>query len=99
MNYVEGVIDAGESTAGGFIISGNCDVVVEGLTAGSIKLQYKLRPSPLNASPDWKDFPDGSFTEDTFKTLYISSAGVYGRLTSDGGNDGVYVKISREVGR
>lgn len=99
MNYVEGVLDAGESTQEGFIISGNCDVIVEGLTAGSIKLQYKLRPSPLNASPAWADFPDGEFSADTFKSLYISSSGVYGRLTSSGGNDGVYVKLAREVGR
>lgn len=99
MNYVEGVIDAGESTRDGFIASGNCDIIVEGLTTGTIKLQYKLRPSTLNPTPDWKDIPDGSFTSDTFQTLYISSTGVYCRLTSDGGNDNVYVKIAREVGR
>ena len=77
------------------LLVGNCDVVVQGLLAGAVKLQYKLTPTTALPSPAWVDFPDGSFTTDTYMTVFISDHGVLFRLQGVSNNDGVYVRMAK----
>jgi hypothetical protein len=95
---IDATINDTESTADGFVITGQCDIVIEGLTSGSVKFQYKLPPVPGSAAGHanvWTDFPEGEFTADTYKTVFISEHGVTGRLYGNGCNDGVYVRLAR----
>lgn len=72
------------------IINGSCDILVKGLTAGSIKLQAIF---PEDTTPI--DIPDGSFTADVFKTIFISEDQVKVRLTGVSNNAGVIVRLAR----
>ena len=95
---VEGLLDDTDTTDA-IIGEGQFDVVVEGLTSGSIKLQYKL-PKVKDSviyDPDWVDFPDGEFVTDVYKTVFISEAGVFLRALGSGNNSGVYVRIAKHL--
>jgi hypothetical protein len=98
LRIVDAVLDVDESSPS-FLAVGYCDVVVQGLSAGTVKLQYKLKPTTALLSPAWVDFPDGSFTSDTYTTLFFSEHGVNLRLTGDGNNDTVYVRMSSFINR
>lgn len=98
MHMVEASLGVGESSAG-FLIVGQCDVLVEGLTAGAVKLQYKLPPSTLKAAPAWTDFPDESYTTDVYKTVFISEHGVQLRLTGVANNAATYVRLGRYLNK
>lgn len=73
---------------------GNCDICIQDLSAGSVKLQYKLRKTDVLTDPQWTDFPEGSFVSNTFTTVFISDYGVKCRLVGVGNNVGVYVRLS-----
>lgn len=79
------------------IVIGKCDIVVHGLTTGSVKLQYKLTETDELPSPTYWDHPIGEFTEDTFCTIFVSSVGVKCKLIGATNNDGVYVRLSRHL--
>lgn len=98
MHMVEASLGVGESSPG-FLIVSNCDILVEGLTAGAVKLQYKLPPSTLKAAPAWTDFPDESYAVDVYKSVFISEHGVELRLTGVANNDGVYVRLGRYLNK
>jgi len=98
MHMVETLLGVGEASSE-FLIVGNCDVLVENLTAGSVKLQYKLPPSTLKAVPAWTDFPDGLFTTATYKTVFISEHGVTMRVLGVANNADVYVRLSRYLNK
>lgn len=89
---IDKVLGVGESTDS-ITIFGNCDVIVEGLSSGSVKLQYKLTATTELPSPQWKDFPSGTFSSDVFKTVHIAGSQVEVRLTGVSNNAGVYVRI------
>lgn len=91
---VDAVLGAGESSEG-IVVVGQCDILVSGLTGGQVNLQYKLSKTPNLPSPDWTDFPEGSFTSDVYKTVFISEHGIKCRLTGVGNNAGVYVRLGR----
>ena len=95
---VDAVLDVDESSSS-FLAVGYCDVVVQGLSAGTVKIQYLLKPTTALPSPAWADFPDGSFTADVYTTLFFSEHGVKLRMTGDGNNDGVYVRMASYVNR
>jgi hypothetical protein len=98
---VDGSLDTTESTSNNFVVTGQCDLWVSGLTSGTIKFQIKFPPIPGSTNDDgaWKDFPEGSFSSTDgsshAKTVFISEHGVLGRLYNDGGNSGVYCRIGR----
>jgi hypothetical protein len=96
------VIDAAlgvNASSASFFAAGYCDLIVQGLSAGAVKLQYKLSPTTALPSPAWVDFPDGSFSADTYTTLFFSEHGVRLRMTGVSNNDGVYVRVSSYVRR
>lgn len=94
MNYMDVVLGAnGESPE--IHVTGYCDIVIQGWTSGSVKLQYLLDKTVAMPEPVWTDFPDGSFSENTFKTIYLCSHGVYFKFVGVANNAGVYVKIAR----
>jgi hypothetical protein len=95
---VDAVLDVDESSPS-FLAVGYCDIVVQGLSAGSVKLQYKLKPTTALPAPAWVDFPDGSFSADTYTTVFFSEHGVNLRLTGVGNNDTVYVRLASFVNR
>lgn len=82
-----------------FLAVGYCDICIQGLTSGAVKLQYLLPPTMLLPTPTWADFPDGSYTEDTFETIFISQHGVHVRFLGVSNNGSVYVKIARHNNR
>lgn len=88
-NAVDATLGAGEST-GAFLVIGMCDLWISGLTSGSVKLQLQF---PGDSS--WRDVPDGSFTTDTYKTIFISEHGVKCRLTGVSNNAGVYARLGK----
>jgi hypothetical protein len=91
---VDAVLGVDESSPA-FLVVGNCDVVVQGLTSGAVKLQYKLTKTAALPSPAWTDMPDSTFTVDTYKTIFISEHGVTCRLTGASNNAGVYVRLAK----
>ena len=98
MHSVDSVLGVGESSPS-MLLVGNCDVVVSGLSAGAVKLQYLLTPTTALPSPAWTDFPDGSFTEDIYKTIFVSEHGVQFRFTGVANNAGVYVRLARYLNK
>ena len=78
-----------------FLLVGNCDVIVSGLTAGAVKLQYRLSPTVALPAPAWTDFPDGSFSANVYQTIFISDHGVIFRLVGVANNAGVYVRMAK----
>lgn len=89
MAFEEATLGADE-TSGTFLIIGNCDIWVSGLTSGTVKLQL-LFPRKTT----WLDVPDGTYTDDTMKTIFISEDGVRCRLVGVSNNAGVYVRMGR----
>jgi len=77
------------------VVTGQCDILIYGLTSGTIKLQFKLQPSTELPSPDWWDFPNGTFSADAFQTVFVSGDGVKCRLLGVDNNAGVYVRIAK----
>lgn len=98
MHCVDAVIDENESSPS-MLLVGNCDIVISGLTSGSVKLQYLLPPTVALPSPAWTDYPADAFTEDAYKTLFISEHGVQFRLTGVSNNDSVYVRMARYLNK
>ena len=88
------VIGVGESSDP-FLLEGYCDIVVQGLTAGAVKLEYLLPPTANLPAPVWTNFPNALWSEDTYETLFISEHGVMFRLTGVGNNEDIYVRMSR----
>lgn len=97
MHSIEATLGTGDASPG-FLVVGNCDILVEGLSSGSVKLQYKLPPSVIKESPAWTDFPGGEFTADIYKSVFISEHGVELRLLGVG-NDECYVRIARYLNK
>ena len=95
---VDKVIGVDEASPS-FLVVGNCDVLVQGLTSGSVVLQYKLTKTDELPSPAWTNFPDGVFTADTYKTVFISEHGVQCRLLGVSNNASVYVRLSRYLNK
>lgn len=90
------------------ILNGECDILIRGLTSGSVKLQYKLSPANningdgVTTAHDWEDWPvagEGIWTADTYETVYISEHGPLFRLVGVGNNSGVYVRMARHTNR
>lgn len=79
------------------IVIGQCDIVIHGLTSGSVKLQYKLTDSDEIPDNNFWDHPIGVFSGDVFKTIFVSSIGVKCKLVGVGNNSGTYVRISRHL--
>ena len=92
--YMDDVLGV-DATSPEIHVTGYCDIVIQGLTSGSVKLQYLLNKTTALPSPVWTDFPDGSFSTDLFNTIFLSSHGVYFKWVGVGNNAGVYVKIAR----
>jgi len=88
---VGGVLAAGGVTSDISLV-GNCDILIEGLTAGSISLQYRSPNTKL-----FVDMPDGSYTSDTYATVFFSRE-MECRLKGTGNNATVYVELSRGAG-
>ena len=82
-----------------FLAIGYCDIAVQNLLAGTMKLQYKLPVTANLPAPEWKDFPDGAFTTDTFQTIFVSQHGVMVRFVGVANNTSVYVKAARHNNR
>ena len=91
---VDKVIGVDEAS-GAFLVVGNCDILVQGLTSGEVVLQYKLTKTTELPTPGWEQFPDGVFTADVYKTVFISEHGVQCRLQGVSNNADVYVRLSR----
>ena len=98
MHSVDKVIGVGEASPE-FLVVGYCDILASGITTGAIKLQYKLPPSTELPAPAWTDFPDGSYTADFYKTVFLSEHGVIMRLLGVANNAGVYVRIARYLNK
>lgn len=94
MTYMEAVLTANSSSSA-FLAIGYCDVCIQGITAGAVKIQYKLPKTVLLTNPAWTDFPDGSYTADMFQTIFFSQHGVEIRFTGVGNNAAIYVKAAR----
>jgi hypothetical protein len=94
MTYMDDIIGVGESSPE-FLAIGYCDVCIQGLSAGAVKIQYKLPATPVLTAPAWTDFPDGSFTADFFQTIFFSQHGVYIKFVGVANNANVYVKAAR----
>jgi len=94
MDYIDAVL-AANASSGEIHVTGYCDIVVQGLTSGSVKLQYLLNKTTALPAPAWTDFPDGSFSTNLFSTIFLSSHGVYFKWVGVSNNAGVYVKIAR----
>lgn len=77
-----------------FTIIGYCDVWVSELTSGSVKLQIKF-PGQGN----WRNVPGEEYTEDTFKTIFVSEAGVKGKLVSSSYEIGAYMRLARHMNK
>lgn len=75
MHSVDNLLAANASSTA-FLAVGYCDIVISNLTSGSVKLQYKLPPTAVLTAPAWTDFPDGSFTENVYRTIFFSEHGV-----------------------
>jgi hypothetical protein len=98
LRIVDAELDENDSSPS-FLAVGYCDVVISGLTSGSVKLQYLLKPTTALPSPAWTDMPEGSFSADTYTTLFFSEHGVNLRLTGVSNNDGVYVRMASFVNK
>lgn len=98
MHSVDTIIGVGEASTS-MVIVGNCDLVISGLSAGAVKLQYKLPKTAVLTVPAWTDFPDGSFTEDVYKTIFISEHGVEMRCLGVANNAGVYIRFARYLNK
>lgn len=94
MAYMDVVLTTG-ATSPEFLAVGNCDLLIQGLAAGTIKLQYKLPVTVALPVPAWVDFPDGSFTTNIFQTIFFSEHGIKLRFVGVGNTNTSYVKISR----
>lgn len=94
MTYMDQLLSTDKESAE-FLAIGYCDVAIQNLSFGTVKLQYKLPATQALPSPEWKDFPDGSFTADTFQTIFVSQHGVMVRFVGLANNAGVYVKAAR----
>lgn len=94
MKYVDKVMAPGGETDD-IAVVGQCDILVQGLTSGSVKLQYLPPATEELPAPEFSDFPDGEFTEDVYKTIFMSDGRVRFKLVGIGNNDGVYAKIAR----
>lgn len=90
---IDGVLGVGEETDSIKLI-GKADLVISGLTAGSVKLQYKLRPTDNLTSPAWTDYPNGSYTADTFTSIEVNDHGTEFKLVGVTNNAGVYARLS-----
>ncbi len=89
-NMVEGTIGVGGESEE-LLIVGNCDIWVSELTSGTVKLQIKFP----GAGQGWRDVPEEEYTTGTFKTIFISEHGVYGKLLGVANNAGTYVRLAR----
>ena len=98
LRIVDAVLGVNASSPS-FLAVGYCDVVVQGLSAGAVKLQYMLKPTTALPAPAWVDFPDGSFAADTYTTLFFSEHGVNLRMTGVSNNDTVYVRMASFVNK
>ena len=97
-----GVVDANlgaTDSTDAIVINGQCDVLIQGLTGGSVKLQYRLGPTDVLTAPAWQDFPGGSFSEDVYKTVFISEDQVWLRLTGVSAAGTPYVRLARHLVR
>lgn len=92
--YTDKVIEANGSTSA-FLVRGDCDIIVTGLTAGLVKLQFKLPKTAELITPTWIDFPGGTFNTNVAKTIFMAGDQVKFKLVGVGNNAGVYCKISR----
>jgi len=90
---MDAVLGVGD-TSPEFHVVGYCDLVIQGLTSGAVKLQYLLDKTTALPSPAWTDFPDGSFSTNIFNTVFLSQHGVYMRFVGVANNAGTYVKIA-----
>jgi hypothetical protein len=95
---IDKVLGADEETFK-FLLVGNCDVVIQGLVSGSVTLQYRLPPTANYTSPQWVNFPNGVFTSDVYKTVFISEHGVMCKLVGNGNNAGVYARLARYLNK
>ena len=93
-DFIEATISSTITETEEFTIVGNCDIWVSGLTSGSVKLQIKF---PLQGN--WRDVPDEEYTEDTFKTIFISEAGVKGKLVGTDASTGTYMRFARHMNK
>lgn len=93
---IDAVLGVGESSSD-FLVNGYCDIVVSGLTAGAVKMQYMLSKTTALPVPTWTDFPDGSFTTDVFNTVFISADDVRVKMVGVANNAGVYVRITKHL--
>jgi len=73
---------------------GYCDIIIQGMESGTVTLQYKLKKTDVLDSPEWFPHPNGIFTEDTAKTVFISDYGNQYKLTSVGTNAETYARLS-----
>jgi hypothetical protein len=87
--FLKATLGAGESSRY-FLVNGNCDILISGLTAGSVKLEalFQGEVAPI-------DLPGGSFNADIFETIFISEDQVRLRFTGVGNNAGVVVRFGR----
>ena len=46
---------------------GVVDLIVQGLTTGSVKVQYKVLKTDLLTNPSWIDYPGMTFSGDTYR--------------------------------
>lgn len=73
---------------------GNCDIIIQGMESGSVTLQYKLKKTDVLVSPTWEIHPNGIFTENTAKTVFISDYGNRYKLVSVDTNAETYARLS-----
>ncbi len=73
---------------------GYCDIVIQGMTSGTVTLQYKLKKTDILIAPTWENHPTGEFTENVSKTIFISDFGNEYKLVSSGTNAETYVRLS-----
>jgi hypothetical protein len=81
----------GEGTP--FPAIGVCELCIQGLTQGSVKVQYLIPQTEKMLSPEWVDFPGLAFSTNVYQKVYLSDPGVSFRVVGDGNNDGVYVRF------
>lgn len=92
MSYQADTLGVGENSTP-FIVVGSCDLWVFNLTSGTVKFQVAF---PEDRST-WYDHPDGAFTADTSKTIFISEDKVQGRFLGVSNNADVYVRVGRTL--
>jgi len=93
MAYTESTLGVGGDSASFEPNGSKFDIIIQGITSGTVKLQYKLPVSAIKDTPVWTDFPNGTYSADTYTSIEVVSKNVQFRLLGVDNNAGIYIKM------